>query len=356
MRTDSAAARGRAVPALLIIAVVATVVTTAAAATQWNRRQAQPVCALFDTTFGLYTDAPVTIRGVAVGRVRHIVPERDHVRVEMTIDQRPLSEKTRAVVVNASLLTDRRVELVDSETHGGAELPADRCLPPDRTRTPVSVADALGSFSRVADELTRPGPDGATPLSALLAGADRELDGLGPELDQQMRALSRLLAAPDAFAGEIGELIDRSAELSRFVTDEWADIKTSMITFGPGLELLESTLVIVKVLVGKLAFALGPLDRAFDHHFPYLMDAIEQSIPLVTLARTGAENSHDLLATVPGVITMLQNMIRDGGLTLDYRPPAQCAAADPGLCAMLGTNAARMPLPLAVLATVGGTP
>ncbi|MBF6183982.1 MULTISPECIES: MlaD family protein [Nocardia] len=345
--------RTRALPALLVLAAVAALVT-AVAAVRLERTPTRALCALFDTTFGLYADAPVTVRGVTVGRVHAIVPEGGHVRVEMTVERRRLSEHTVATVVNASLLTDRRVELVDSDGPG-AELPAEGCLPTDRTRTPVGVAEALGSFSRIAEDLTRPAADGTTPLSALLAGADRELSGLGPELDQQLRSLSHLLAAPEVFGAELGALLDNSAELSRFVTAEWADIKTSMITFGPGLELLERTLVIVKILVGKLAAALGPLDRAFNHHFPYLMDALEQSVPLVTLARTEAESAQDLLATIPGVITMLQRMIDGGGgLAVEYRPPALCPAPDPALCDAVGAQAARVPVPLAVLAGVGG--
>jgi virulence factor Mce-like protein len=338
----------------------------AGAAIHGAERPSRAVCALFDDAFGLYPDAPVTIRGVAVGKVRALVPDHDHVRVEMTLDERPLSAGVRAVVVNSSILTDRRVELVDASPRSGPALPPDRCLQPDRTATPVSVSDALGSFTTLLDDITRPGPDGSTPLRALLDGADRELHGLGPAVDQHLRQLSDLVAAPEAFVSQLGELLDNSAELSRFAAAEWSDIKTSLITFGPGLELLERTLVIVKVLVGKLAAALGPLDRLFNHHFPYLMEILESSVPIVTLARTRAEESRDLLATIPGVITMLRNMIQDGsGLTFDYRPPAVvvgapdaqalCASVpDPPMCRVLSANAAEMPLPSAVLATVGG--
>ncbi|MGK8522610.1 MlaD family protein [Nocardia asteroides] len=352
-------------PSLLVATAVA-ITTVAGAIVYRAERPTRAICALFDNTFGLYSDAPVTIRGVAVGKVGALVPDHEHVRVEMTLDERPLAARTRAVVVNSSILTDRRVELVDADVRGGPQLPDDQCIRPDRTETPLSVSDALGSFTGLLDDITRPGPDGITPLSALLDGADRELHGLGPALDRQLRQLSDVLAAPDTFVTQLGELLDNSAELSRFVAAEWNDIKTSMITFGPGLELLESTLVIVKILVGKLAAALGPLDRLFNHHFPYLMEVLESSVPVVTLARTRAEESRDLLAAVPGVVTMLRNMIEGGsGVAFDYRPPtvvvgaadagALCASvSNPLMCEAISVNAAALPLPLAVLATVGG--
>ncbi|WP_280498099.1 hypothetical protein [Nocardia asiatica] len=76
----------------------------------------------------------------------------------------------------------------------------------------------------------------------------------------------------------------------------------------------------VKILVGKLAAALDPPDRLFNHHFPYLMEVLESSVPIVTLARTRAEESRDLLATIPGVIIMMRSMFQggSGGIAFDY--------------------------------------
>ncbi|WP_280400285.1 MlaD family protein [Nocardia carnea] len=353
------AAAGVAV-AVAAAAVVAPVVAGAG-------RPATTVCALFDTTFGLYTDAPVTIRGIEVGAVRSIEPRPADVLVRMTVD-RSLPAQVRAAIVDASLLTDRRVELV-GVTPDGPRLPPEACIAADRTATPVGVAESLRSFGELIDRLTRPAADGTLPLGSLLTGADRELSGLAPEVRAQLRSLADLLAAPDTFTAQLGELIGNSAELSRFVSAEWGEITTALTTFGPGLELLEQTLVIVKVLVGKLAAALGPMDRLFNQHFPYLMEILESSIPLVTLARTRAQDSRELLATVPAVVTMLRSMVENntGAVEIGYRPPAaEIPAPDPvALCAEIhrfaaaectavADHTARLPLPLLVLTAVGG--
>lgn len=349
------------------VSVVAALVVAPVAVDRGSGRSATTVCALFDTTFGLYTDAPVTIRGIEVGAVRSIEPRPADVLVRMTVD-RSLPAGVRAAVVDASLLTDRRVELV-GVTAEGPRLPPDRCIGTERTATPVGVAESLRSFGEIIDRLTRPAADGELPVQALLTGADREFGGLAPELRDRLRALAGLLATPDTFVSQLGRLIDNSAELSRFVSAEWAQITTALTTFGPGLELLEQTLVIVKVLVGKLAAALGPMDRLFNRHFPYLMEILESSIPPVTLARTRAENSRDLLAKVPGVLTMLRSTIESGSgaVRFGYRAPtAEVPAPDPvALCARVNTlpgagcaamagHTARLPLPLLVLTAVGG--
>ncbi|MFI2332791.1 MlaD family protein [Nocardia rhamnosiphila] len=352
-------------PLLLLVAVV--VLWAPRTGLLGPGRATTSVCAYFTSTFGLYPDAPVTVRGIEVGTVRALEPEPGRVRVAMDIDRAPPAD-IRAAIVNASLLTDRRVELV-GDRRDGPRLPADRCIGAEHTATPVSVADSLRAFGTLIDDLTRPGADGGAPVQALLTGADRETAGLAPAVRQQLRSLGELLAAPDTFVAQLGRLIDNSAELSRFAAGEWANIKTGLITFGPGLELLEQTLVIVKVLVGKLAAALGPLDRLFNQHFPYLMEILESSIPVVTLARTRAAESGDLLRTVPGILTMLRSTIEagSGAIRIGYRAPATevpaldpaalCAIANraaPGECAAVAAHAARLPLPVVLFAAVGG--
>ncbi|MFC8046211.1 MlaD family protein [Nocardia sp. NPDC057353] len=344
-----------------IVLVAAVAATGAAVGVDWGAGETRAVCAEFDTTYGLYEDAAVTIRGVPVGSVSALEPEGDRVRVRMRIGARPLPADVRAVVVNSSLLTDRRVELVNADYPGGALLPEDRCIAKERTETPLSVSTALRSFTGLLDEMTRPGPDGVPPLQAVLAGADRELGGLGPQLREQLRALAELTSSPDIFMGELGAVLDNSAALTTFLTREWGDITTTLTTFGPGLELLESSLVIVKTMVGKLAAAVEPMDRLFNQHFPYLMDMLESSIPAVTLARVRAEESQDVLNTVPGVMAMLRAMIGQAGVEVGYRGPEVVLAGDPAAlcagvpeCAPLSGAAAQMPLPQAVFAIAGG--
>ena len=70
------------------------------------------LCAYFDTSYGLFPDSPVTIRGITVGKVDTVEPDGGRVKVSMNIDQRDLPSTTGAVITHTSVLTDRRVELV----------------------------------------------------------------------------------------------------------------------------------------------------------------------------------------------------------------------------------------------------
>ncbi|MGW5750859.1 MlaD family protein [Nocardia rhamnosiphila] len=102
-------------PLLLLVAVV--VLWAPRTGLLGPGRATTSVCAYFTSTFGLYPDAPVTVRGIEVGTVRALEPEPGRVRVAMDIDRAPPAD-IRAAIVNASLLTDRRVELVGDRRDG----------------------------------------------------------------------------------------------------------------------------------------------------------------------------------------------------------------------------------------------
>ncbi|WP_067898289.1 MlaD family protein [Nocardia vaccinii] len=320
-----------------IVSTVAVVVAATVAAgvvlyRQYEGAETRSLCAYFDNTFGLYADTAVTIRGIPVGKVRALTPDGGRVRVAMSIDDRRLPANVGAAVVNSSILTDRRVELVDTAYRGGPEFTGGQCITQDRTRVPISASDALNSFAALVHRLTTPDSTGTPPLQALLTGADRETSGLGPTINDELRDLGGLMSEPDTFMNDFGRLIDDSAELSAFVTGEWSDIKTTLSTFGPGLELIEHLLELTKVVVGKLGDAIGPLNRLFTQHFPYLMEALNSTVPVVTLIRNRTDQSKDLLDRIPGVILMLRNMIdgHSGAISLSYRPPAVTCARTGG--------------------------
>lgn len=333
--------------------------------------ETQHVCAYFDNSFGLFPGAPVTIRGIAIGSVDAVEPDGARVRVAMDTDRRELPAEVGAVITNASILTDRRVELVDADPGSGPTLPAGTCIEASRTRTPVSVSDALGSFSDLVRQVTEPGPDGTAPLETVLRSTGHELDGLGPTLNSELRSLADLLATPDSFMDQLGALLDNSAELTTFVSAEWGDIKTTLQTFAPGLNSIAQMLVVAKVLVEKLSKAVGPLDRLFHEHFPYLMNTLNSALPIATMVRTRTEESGELLGKIPGIVQMLQTMAgsHPGSVAVELHParaevPTPDAAALCAALAQLGTQdctalsarSASVPLPQLVLSTIGAMP
>jgi len=353
------------------VTAVALAVAGAATVRAVSGDETQALCAYFDDSFGLYPGSPVTIRGVVIGSVRGVEPDGARVRVDMETDRSELPAETGAVIANASILTDRRVELVDADPSRGPSLPPDSCIDQARTRTPVSVSDALGSFSDLVRQITELGPDGRAPLESVLRNAGNELGGLGPTLNRELRDLADLLASPDSFMDQLGDLLDNSAEMSTFVTEEWDDIKVTVQTFAPGLSSIEDMLVIAKILVEKLSAAVEPLDRLFHDHFPYLMNTLNSTLPILTMVRTQAESSGELLATIPGVVGMVRTMVEshEGSLGVELEPArAEVGTPDatlvctaltqiaPDSCTVLSDRSVSIPLPQLVLSTIGANP
>ncbi|MGW0023775.1 MCE family protein [Rhodococcus sp. NPDC003383] len=366
MRTPTSTSR-RLVPAVTVVALAVGGATAFAA----TSRDDDAICAYFEDSYGLYPGSPVTIRGISVGTVDRIEPDGARVRVDMSVGDRELPAETGAVITNASILTDRRVELVDADPRPGPALTSEMCIDTARTRTPVSVSEALGSFSELVRQMTERGPDGTAPLESALKDAGREFEGLGPTLNRELRDLAELLSSPDNFMDQLGQILDNSAEMTTFLTGDWENVKSTIQTFAPGLAGIEQMLVVAKILVEKLSLAVGPLDRLFNEHFPYLMNALNSTLPTLTMLRTGAENSSELLATIPGTVTMLATMVqtRPGSVSVELDPARAevptpdatltCAALEqiaPDTCSVVSSRSVSVPLPQLVLSTIGATP
>lgn len=355
--------------ALALVATGALVMTGAAVLDP--TRGGTTVCAYFDASYGLFPDSPVTIRGIPVGKVDTIEPEGPRVRVEMRLEDRDLPADTGAVITHASVLTDRRVELVDADPTPGPTLDEDTCIDTSRTRTPVTVSQALGSFSELVREMTEEGPDGQAPLETTLRRAGSEFDSLGPTLNRELRDLADLLSGSDEFMLNVGLLLDNSAELSTMVTTNWDDVKTTAQTFAPGLAGIEQMLVVAKILVEKLSLAVDPMDRLFNEHMGEALSALETTIPTLTMVRARVEESEELFRAIPGVIHLAETMVgsRPGAVTVDYAPPhvrlsvpdapAVCGALHAaGLrdCAADSPHTVTAPLPQLLFSTIGEAP
>jgi len=357
----------RLVPAVTVVALA---VAGATAFTATSRNDTS-ICAYFEDSYGLYPGSPVTIRGITVGSVDRVEPDGTRVRVDMTVHDRDLPAETGAVITNASILTDRRLELVDADPRPGPTLSPETCIDTARTRTPVSVSDALGSFSELVRKMTERGPDGTAPFESALQDAGREFEGLGPTLNRELRDLAELLSSPDNFMDQLGQILDNSAEMSSLLVGDWENVKSTIETFAPGLAGIEQMLVVAKILVEKLSLAVGPLDRLFNEHFPHLMNALNSSLPTLTMLRTQAESSSELLATIPGTLTMLETMVQShpGSVAMELDPAhaevptpdaaLTCAALEqvaPDSCTVVSSRSVAVPLPQLVLSTIGATP
>ncbi|MEW1735891.1 MlaD family protein [Nocardia beijingensis] len=328
----------------------------------------QGLCAQMNDSLGLYPGAAVTVRGIKIGTVTGLNPEGGQVRVDMTISERPLPATVRAVVINNSILTDRRVELVDADPGSGQELAPGTCIGREMTATPIGINDALQAFSTLAEQLSAPRPDGSKPLQDVLTRLGEEFDGTGPTINATLTDLAALTRSPDRFVAELRQILDTMAALTGAATNGWDALRASLPDLGPAFDIVSNLLALFPPLITAFNAADGPMTRLLTEDLPLLTPLVEAAIPLLDLLNNNVTSAKELLAKIPAIVTLFQNMFdKQGAMSLTYVPPqfelpapalaavcTQLNVARPGACDPAVTDGAHVPLVQMVLAAIGG--
>jgi virulence factor Mce-like protein len=186
--------RGR-IGALVAVAAVITLISaglvliTGGSGTQ--------VTAYFTQTVGVYPGSTVRVLGVPIGTIDSVQPDGKQVKVTMTVNSGvPVPAKADAVVVAASVVADRYIQLIPAYT-SGPQLASGAVIPASRTATPVEVDQLYSSLAKLANDL---GPNGVNKNGALsnllntgaanLAGNGKNFNNMITQLGQATRTLS----------------------------------------------------------------------------------------------------------------------------------------------------------------------
>lgn len=192
---------------VLALAVVTTVVLLSTPTTT--------AVALFPRAASIYEGDDVRILGVKVGRIDHIDPTPQNVRVEFSWDSSyKVPADARAVIVSPTLVSTRFLQL-DPVYTGGPTLQSGAVIPETRTSAPMEfddLKDQLGSLSQAL------GPHGANQdgsLSRFLNVAAANVDGQG---DRFKNTLQQLAAATDTLSRGRKDLFGTVDNLQVFVS------------------------------------------------------------------------------------------------------------------------------------------
>ncbi|MEU5876073.1 MlaD family protein [Spirillospora sp. NPDC047279] len=187
------------------------------------------VTGVFAETGGLRSGDEVRMAGVRVGEVVSVRPDhgRGEVVVTWKVDSEvALGQNTRAEIKVSNVLGGRHLRLSGAVTRPHlADLPDDRRrLPPDRTKVPTTVNDALGTTTRTVSRLD------TRSINKIIA----ELEGVGEKdrgrLGRSLSNLAALAETIDDADPQIRELLDggdkvltlargKDRELSRLLTN-----------------------------------------------------------------------------------------------------------------------------------------
>ncbi|MCV7386498.1 MCE family protein [Mycolicibacterium porcinum] len=327
-----------------------------------GEKQTAEYCAILSDAVGLYLGNPVTQMGYKLGKVKSIESRDTEVEVRFTLDEdRSLPADVRAVVRSPSILADRSLELVGNYV-GGPKLPEEQCIPRNRTATPMSISQVIGSATDFVNAIT---PEESTNLQDALAGIDEAVSGNGEGANELLTRSSALLDNPDRTIAELGTITRNMAELTTMLRDNRQSLKSvvqampvtgaDVTKAAAGAAKLAHPLPEVLQLVSDLELELGP-------EIQLALDTTSDTLRVLSPHYKGLAN---ILNPLPRFISGLNNEPADaiaGGLAkrinnhvfalLPYRPPLFRIPTPNGLFACGVVNDA-MP---GSCADVGGRP
>ncbi|GHJ53763.1 hypothetical protein Nm8I071_30700 [Nonomuraea sp. TT08I-71] len=181
---------------------------------------------------GLFANAPVTDRGVPVGRVTAVALRGDGVRADLRIDRGVrVPDALRAVVAQRSAVGEQYLDL-RPDRDGGPYLADGAVIPAARTGLPLAPETLLTNLDALVRSVD---PDDLTVL----------ISELGTAFEGNEQALARLLDAGDALLAEADQRLPETLALirdARTVLTTQAESAEALRRWSAGLAQLAATL------------------------------------------------------------------------------------------------------------------
>jgi phospholipid/cholesterol/gamma-HCH transport system substrate-binding protein len=315
-----------------------------ASCTSAGNSQAASYCALMPDSVGLYINNPITHLGYPIGKVTSITPSAQSVRVDFSIDGgQTVPADAKAVTRSTSILADRALELVGDYTKG-PHLSAGGCIPLNRSLTPKSLSEVIGSSTTFINSIN---PAGSDNVGQMVAGIDQAFRNQGPNANKLLTTTSSVLDSPDQAIGDLGSITSNLTQLTTMLVDIQPTLK-GVFDDGANNVAHEASEVFKgadDAFEGLLPIfdAAGGIEKELGPTIQQLLDAVSA---VIRKATPRAPYYASLLNVVPRVLNGLVNLSNNHQFTLYYRPPlyrlrtpdgvAQCNimnASMPGSCA-----------------------
>jgi virulence factor Mce-like protein len=298
---------------------------------------------------GLYVDNPVTQMGLQIGKVTAVAPSMHDVRVDFTVNNgRQLPQDVRAVIRSTSILADRALELVGNY-ESGPKLTADGCIPLNRSSTPKSLSEVVGSSTTFLNSIN---PDGSNNIGGVVSEADRAIHDQGPRINKLLTTASALLDSTDQAIGDIGSIIDNTAVLTSTLAEIRGTLKQTLYDLDKALPDAAAALwggdKIFEGLIPLLSLA-SDLETHLGGELQQTLDAVSAFIRKLT---PRAPLYARLLDPGPRYITGLANIVNNHQFSIRYRPPLYRVRTPDGVAACNIMNASAP----GSCANVNGTP
>lgn len=295
-------------------------------------------CAIMPDSVGLYAGNPVTQMGYQIGKVKAITPSERDVRVDFTVtERRPLRSDVKAIIRSTSILADRSLELVGNY-EAGARLPAGGCIPINRSSTPKSLSEVIGSATTFVNSVN---PSGSTNIGDVIRGLDLSTRNNGAGINQLLTTSSAVLDSPDQVINDIGSIITNLAQLTSVLKEIRGPLKEILYDARQTTPEVDSSVEAGRRLVEGTTWA-APLVTDIENN---LGQEIQFTLDSTGLAfrklSSHAPRLANLLNPVPWWINTIANHYNNRSFSpIRYRPPLYRIHTPDGvaLCNMMNAS------------------
>ncbi|OPX12052.1 mammalian cell entry protein [Mycobacterium sp. AT1] len=286
---------------------------------------------------GLYVGNPVTQMGYKIGTIDDILPGPQSVRVDFTLNQqRTLPGDVKAVVRSTSILADRALELVGNY-EGGATMDAGQCVPLDRSVTPKSLSEIIGSANTFINGIN---PETSSNIGDVIAQLDQATQRNGAGVNQILTASSRIVDSPDAAISDMSSIVTNLG----LVTDTLIQMRSPMkgvlndaaTTTPDVVHAIEGARDMVQPLV-TIITAISDIEVHAGDEIQLTLDSLSDAIRINSPHAAGLAS---LLDPLPRWINGAANHLNNRDFVMSFRPPLYRVRSPNGpyVCAVMNAS------------------
>ncbi|MGY1811776.1 MCE family protein [Blastococcus sp. SYSU D00820] len=292
---------------------------------------------------GIFVNAEVTYRGVAVGRVSDMALIDDGVRVTLTIDPdaAPIPADTAAVVANRSAVGEQYVDLRPPDGEGPFLADGD-VIPQSRTSIPIPVEQLLLNVDELVTSLD---PE---DLRIVVEELGEAFQGAGDDL-------ARLIDNGDLLLARAEESLPQTLTLitdGRTVLETQVAGRSAIEQWAEDLRLISETLVQIdpdlRSLVVNAPDAGEALQQLVDRAGPGLGSLVRNLDILNGVYIPRLDGVEQLLVTYPDVVSGGFTVVRNDGGTMRAHFGFVLNADDPRACTSGYVSTGQTPTPASV--------
>jgi phospholipid/cholesterol/gamma-HCH transport system substrate-binding protein len=303
------------------------------------------VAADFKDSGGIFVNAEVTYRGVAVGRVSDMQLTDSGVRVTLTIDPgaKKIPADAAAVVANRSAVGEQYVDLRPPDDDG-PYLTDGSVIPQDRTSIPIPVEQLLLDVDHLVGSLD------TANLRTVVDELGKAFDGAGDDLGRLIDNGNLLLTRAEQSLPQTLKLITDG----QTVLDTQVASRTAIQDWAANLRLVSDTLVQIdpdlRSLVVNAPDAGAALQQLVDDAGPGLGSLVRNIDILNGVVTPRLDGVEQLLVTYPDVVSGGFTVVRDDGGVMRAHFGFVLNANDPRACTSGYVSTGSTPSPAAVAA------